>query len=686
MIKTLPYPQTHKDCIVEDYHGTQVADPYRWLEDDNSSQTKSWVGEQNHITRTYLDQIPFRGQLETRLREISDYQKMTIPVQVGQFYFFFRNEGLQNQGVLYRAHSLDEKGLREAEVFVDPNTFSEDGTAAISTISFSPDDKYMAYSVACSGSDWVRFYVIDTSSKEILGDCVQWVKFSEASWSFDSKGFFYSGYQEPKEGAELSAENRSQRVFYHTLGQDSSLDQVIYKDEINPLRYFTATQSEDGKYIFISCSEGTHGNEILYKRADCAEFKVLVEGFKNDYQIVDCKDDRLILTTNCNAPNYKVVSLDLSTGEQVNLVAEDKERAIEDVSSAGGDFFVRYLCGAQNKVVRYNAEGQLVNDIELQAQCRIDGFRSRKNQRKVCFSVTSYVKPSAIYSYDLDADKLEVIEEPKLSFRAEDYITEQVFFPSKDGEQVSMFIVRAKDALMNGENPLYLYGYGGFNISLTPNFKPLAIALLEQGGIYVEVNLRGGGEYGERWHKAGMLANKQRVFDDFIAAAEYLIAQGYTSKDRLAIAGGSNGGLLVGACLVQRPDLFAVALPAVGVLDMLRYHKFTIGWGWVVEYGNSDKASDFAYLYKYSPLHNIKSGESYPATLITTADHDDRVVPAHSFKFAATLQSAQRGDHPVLLRVDSRAGHGAGKSLEKVIKESADVLSFMMYNTKTKYR
>ncbi len=682
-IKTLPYPEARQDSVTDNYFGTVVADPYRWMEDDNAAETAEWVAAENAVTQDYLSQIPYREQIKERLTQLWNYPKEGVPAKHGDYYFFFKNDGLQNQSVLYRQTSLDAT----PEVFLDPNTLSEDGTVALATVSFSEDGRYMAYSVAASGSDWVEIKVMETATKQVLPDCIRWVKFSGASWAADSKGFYYSGYDEPAKGSELSGQNRFQKIYYHKLGDTQANDRLIYTDPEHPLRYFNAEESKDGKYIFVYGSEGTHGTEILFRKTaeTSVPFKTLFPGFENDYNIIYCKDDRAYVYTNNGAPNYRLAEVNLTDAQPVlkDVIAENESNLLQGAGVAGGYLMAVYLENAMNTVYQYNMDGTEVRKIDLPDIGTVSGFDAGQEATETFYSVTSFTSPATIYRYTFADGKSEVLRQPTLSFDPSLFTTEQVFFESKDGTQVPMFIVHRKDMKLNGKNPLYLYGYGGFNISLTPGFNPNHILFMEQGGVYVTVNLRGGGEYGEKWHRAGMLENKQNVFDDFIAAAEYLIEKGYTSKKRIAIAGGSNGGLLVGACEVQRPDLFAVCLPAVGVMDMLRYHKFTVGWGWAVEYGSSDNEEQFGYIYKYSPLHNIKAGTCYPATLITTADHDDRVVPAHSFKFAATMQAAQSCDRPILIRIDTNAGHGAGKPTSKRIEEAADTYSFLFWNTGT---
>ena len=679
-IKTKPYPETRKDTtVVDDYFGTKVKDPYRWLEDDRSEETAAWVKAENEVTQDYVSQIPYRNAVRERLTELYDYPKYGAPSKEGEYYFFFKNDGLQNQSVLYRQHGLDGT----PEVFLDPNTLSENGTVALVSVDFSKDHRYMAYAASTSGSDWVEIRVMDVESKALLPDVIRWVKFSGAEWSKD--GFYYSRYDEPVKGKEFSNANEYQKVYFHKLGTPQSEDRLVYKDSSHPLRYFTATVSEDDKYLFINASEGTSGNEILYRKtADNGPFKVLFPGFDNDYAIVDCENDRLLVYTNNGAENFRQAEADLSQSRPAlkDLIPE-KPELLQDVSLGGGYIFVSYLKDASSRVYQYAMDGTQVREIALPTIGTAYGFSGEKEDTTLFYTFTSFNYPPTIFRLDPEDGKSDVFRKTEVRFDPENFEVEQVFFTSKDGTRVPMFLVHKKGIEKNGKNPVHLYAYGGFNISRTPAFSPSIVMFMEQGGIYALANIRGGGEYGEKWHRAGMLDQKQNVFDDFIGAAEYLIAEGYTSSDKLAISGGSNGGLLVGACLTQRPDLYAVAFPMVGVLDMLRYHKFTIGWGWAVEYGSSDDPEQFAYLYEYSPLHNIRPGVCYPATMIMTADHDDRVVPAHSFKFAATLQEAQGCDKPVLIRIESEAGHGAGKPLSKALDETADMYSFLFWNTNT---
>ncbi len=681
-ITMLPYPDTQRGDVADNYHGTTVADPYRWLEDADSPQTAEWVKAQNEVTFDYLSQIPYRDAVRKRLTELWDYPKNGAPRKVGEdWYFSYRNDGLQNQSVLYRQRGLDG----EREVFLDPNTLSEDGTVALGSTTFSRDGKWLAYSVAAAGSDWVKIHLRDVETGEDAPDIIEWVKFSGAVWAPDSKGFYYSCYEAPKDGNIYSVQNQHQMVYYHALGTPQSEDVRIYRDDRHPLRYFHGEESYDGKYLFVSGSEGTSGTELLYRAADEEAFRVLFRGFEYDYYVAHAEGDTAWIYTNDGAPNYRLVRVNLANPAEglVDVVAEDPKTLLSNVSIVGGYIMAEYLVDATSKIVQCDMEGRVVREVALDALGTASGFGGEKEDTEVFYALSTYTAPPTIYRYELATGTSTLIERPKVDFDPADFVTEQVFFTSKDGTQVPMFIVHKKGIKMNGQNPTYLYGYGGFNISITPGFSAARIMFMEQGGIYVDVNLRGGGEYGETWHQAGMLENKQNVFDDFIGAAEWLIDNRYTSPSKLAIAGGSNGGLLVGAAMTQRPDLFAVALPAVGVMDMLRYHRFTVGWGWSVEYGNADNAEQFEYIYKYSPLHNLREGVCYPATLITTADHDDRVVPAHSFKFAAQLQYDQSCGRPTLIRIDTNAGHGAGKPTSKRIDEMADTYSFVFHNTDT---
>ena len=673
----LSYPETKKGDVVDDYFGTKVPDPYRWFEDINSEDVKSWVEAQNKVTFSYLEEIPFREQIRKRLTELYDYPKYSSPVRVGESYFFYKNEGLQNQSVIYVQKGLDG----EPEVFIDPNQLSPDGTIRISLIGFSKDDRYAAYSRSEAGSDWQEIRIMEIATKKELEDRIQWVKFSGAAWHKD--GFFYSGYDEPESGEKLKEQNKFQKIFYHKLGDPQEKDQLIYEDKEHPLRYVSAGVTEDSKYLILVVSEGTSGNELYYRELgeEKADFNPLITGFGHDSYVIDNLEKSFLVYTNIDAPNYRVVKIDpdaLEKEKWVDVIPE-KSEVLNNANTAGGYLFCRYLKDAHTQVFQHDLEGNLVREIELPALGTASGFGGKKEQKDLFYVFTSFTYPPTIYKYQIDEGTSQVFRKTEVPFNPEDYETQQIFYTSKDGTQVPMFLVHKKGIQKGGKNPVLLYGYGGFNISLTPSFSSTRILLLENGFIFAQANLRGGGEYGEKWHEAGMLLNKQNVFDDFISAAEFLIDEKYTAKDKLAIAGASNGGLLVGAAITQRPDLFAVALPAVGVMDMLRYHKFTVGWGWAVEYGSSDEEKHFENLYSYSPYHNLEQGVCYPATLVTTADHDDRVVPAHSFKFTAALQEKHGCENPVLIRIETRSGHGSS-STTKMIDELTDEYAFLFYN------
>ncbi|MFB0564347.1 MAG: prolyl oligopeptidase family protein [Candidatus Aminicenantaceae bacterium] len=672
----LTYPVTKKVDHVDDYFGTKVEDPYHWLEDDNAEEVKQWVEEQNKVTFAFLEKLLFREKLRERITEIYNYPRYSLPFRAGEYYFFYKNDGLQNQSVIYIQKGLDG----EPEVFIDPNQLSPDGTIRISLTGFSKDNRYVAYSRSEAGSDWQELRVMEIETKKELSDRIQWIKFSGASWYGD--GFYYSGYDEPEEGQELTARNKFQKIYFHKLGDPQENDTLIYEDKEHPLRYKGVSVTEDEEYLILSVSEGTSGNELYYNDLSVGdmEFQPLITGFEFDSHVVDNVGDKFLVYTNVNAPNYKVILMDPQNpgNENWKTVVPEKEEVLRSATTAGDQLFCMYLKDANTKVYQHDLTGKLVKEIELPALGTARGFYGKREDKILFYTFTSFTFPPAIYKYDVVSRKSEVFRKTEFKISAEDFVVKQVFYTSKDGTRVPMFIVHKKGLKLDGNNPAYLYGYGGFNISIVPSFNSINIVLLENGVVFAVANLRGGGEYGEEWHRAGMLSNKQNVFDDFIAAAEYLISEKFTSKDKLAIAGASNGGLLVGACMTQRPDLFKVALPAVGVMDMLRYHKFTVGWGWAVEYGSSDEEEHFKNLYSYSPLHNIREGVAYPATFVTTADHDDRVVPAHSFKFIATLQERHKGTNPVLIRIETRSGHGAS-STTKRIDVIADTFAFMFY-------
>ena len=680
-VEELTYPVTKKVDQVDDYFGTKVEDPYRWLEDDRAEDVKQWVEVQNKATFTYLEKIPYREKIRMRVTEIYNYPRYSFPSRAGEYYFFSKNDGLQNQSVIYI-----QKGLEgEPEVFIDPNRLSPDGTVRIGLVGLSRDDHYVAFSRSEAGSDWSELGVMEVAAKKELSDQIKWVKFSGASWHGD--GFYYSGYDEPEKGQELTARNKFQKIFYHSLGDPQEHDTLIYEDKEHPFRYKGVDITEDGKYMTLYLSEGTSGNELYYKDLSKKKmkFEPLVTGFEFDSSVIDNVGDKFVVFTNVDAPNYRVVLLDPKKPAEENWkdIIPEKTEVLSSANTAGGYLFCKYLKDATTRVYQHGLDGKLVRGIELPALGSAYGFFGKKEDKTLFYTFTSFTFLPMIYKYDVESGKSDVFRKTEVKFNPEDYEVKQVFYSSKDGTKVPMFIVHKKGLTQNGKNPTYLYAYGGFNSSLTPSFDPTLVVLLENGGVYAAANLRGGGEYGEAWHRAGMLLKKQNVFDDFIAAAEYLINEKYTSKEKLAIAGASNGGLLVGACMTQRPDLCKVAFPAVGVMDMLRYHKFTVGWGWVVEYGSSDEEQHFKNLYSYSPLHNIKDSAAYPATLVTTADHDDRVVPAHSFKFISTLQEKHRGKNPALIRIETRSGHGAS-STTKRIEEIADKWAFMFYNTGVK--
>jgi prolyl oligopeptidase len=679
----LTYPVIKTVEQVDDYFGTKVADPYRWLEDDNAPEVKEWVKEENKVTFAYLESIPFREKIRQRITEIYNYPKYTSPFRAGEYYFFFKNDGLQNQFVIYIQKGLDGK----PEVFIDPNKLSPDGTVRIGLVGFSKDNRYVACSRSEAGSDWQELRVMEIGTKKELSDRIQWVKFSGASWQ--GGGFYYSGYDKPEKGQELTARNKFQKIFYHKLGDPQEKDKLIYEDKDHPFRYKEVSITEDEKYIFLYLSEGTHGNELYYKDLSVRnmKFQPLIKGFEFDSYIIDNIEDKFLVFTNTDAPNYKVILMDPKKPDKENwqTVLPEKPEVLSGASSIGGQLFCSYLKDATTRIYQHDLEGKFIREIELPALGTAGGFYGKREDKISFYTFTSFTFPPTIYKYDIASGKSEVFHKTEVRFNPDDYETKQVFYLSQDQTRIPMFIVHKKGLKLNGKNPTYLYGYGGFNISLVPSFSSTNIVLLENGGIYAVANLRGGGEYGEKWHRTGMLLNKQNVFDDFIAAAEYLIKEKYTSKDKLAIAGASNGGLLVGACMTQRPDLFKAAFPAVGVMDMLRYHKFTVGWGWVVEYGSSDDEQNFKNLYSYSPLQNLKEGVAYPATLVTTADHDDRVVPAHSFKFIAALQEKHKGSNPVLIRIETRSGHGSS-STTKMIEEITDKWAFMFYNLGVKIK
>lgn len=678
------YPATKKVEQVDDYFGTKVEDPYRWLEDDNAADTKAWVSEENKVTFGYLEQIPYREQLKKRLTELYNYERYSIPFKVGDYYIYSKNNGLQNQSVYYKQKGL----MAEPEVFLDPNMMSKEGTTSVSFGGTSKDNKYIGYMVSKAGSDWQEIFVRDVETGKDLEDKIEWVKFSGTAWK--DGGFYYSRYDAPAAGQELSKTNEFQKVYYHKIGSSQNEDVLVYQDKDHPLRYFGAGTTEDERFLIIDVSEGTDGNEIMVKDLDAKEdkFTYIIKGFTNHNAIVDNIGGSLLMLTDVDAPNYKLVLVDPKKPGKENwkTIIGEKGELLQSVSVAGKYLFATYLKDVTSRVYQYNMDGTLVREIKLPTVGTASGFYAEKDQTETFFGFTSINYPYTIFKLDLSPGARPVVyKKPDVKFNPDDFEVKQVFYTSKDGTKVPMFIAHKKGIVLDGQNTTLLYGYGGFNVNIQPAFSAANIVLMENGGIYAMANLRGGGEYGENWHKKGMLLSKQNVFDDFISAAEYLIKEKYTSSQKLGIEGRSNGGLLVGACMTQRPELFKVAFPGVGVMDMLRFQKFTVGWGWVDEYGSSEaNKKEFDNLYSFSPLHNLQAGINYPATMVTTADHDDRVVPAHSFKFAARLQECHKGDNPVLIRIETNAGHGAGKSLTKVIDERGDILSFLFYNTGAK--
>jgi len=673
----LKYPETKKCDTTDNYFGTAVADPYRWLEDDFSDETANWVKTQNEVTNNYLAKISYRDKMKNRLQEIMNYPKESAPSKKGKRYFFYRNDGLQNQSVLYYKNSLEG----EAVELLDPNKLSDDGTVALSNLGISDDGNYLGYAISRNGSDWEEIFVKNIETGETLNDHLMWVKFTSIAWKDD--GFFYSRFPEPKN--ELSGVNENGQLYYHKVGTEQKEDQLAYEDKDNPNISFTADVINK-RYLIIYGSESTSGNCLFYKDLNKAnsEFVKLVDNFDSDYAVIDEIDGNFIVMTNYFAPEYKVIKIFLDNptpAKWLDLIPKSDAGVLTGVSHIGKKLIANYTKDAHSVIRIFDEEGHFISNLDNDMIGTIGGFSGDTEDTETFYTVTSYTTPAAIYKYDITNNKSELYKNSEIKFNADEYVTEQKFYTSKDGTKVPIFLTHKKDIALDGNNPTLLYGYGGFNISLTPSFSATRIAWLEQGGVYAVANIRGGGEYGKTWHEAGTKMQKQNVFDDFIAAAEFLISEKYTCKEKLAIQGGSNGGLLVGAVVNQRPDLFAVAIPQVGVMDMLRYHKFTIGRYWAVDYGTSEDSKEmFEYLYKYSPLHSVKNGVEYPAILVTTADHDDRVVPAHSFKYAATLQNSEIGNKPHLIRIESNAGHGSGKPLDKAINEVVDIYSFIFYN------
>jgi len=679
------YPVTNKITHSDFYHGVEISDPYRWLEDDMSDETVKWVKAQNKVTSKFLAKIGFRKKLERRIKKLNDYEKVGAPFKEGDYEYFYKNTGLQNHSVVYRTRIGSSQ---KPEVFIDPNTFSKDGTVALRGLSFTKDGSLLAYMITEGGSDWRKIIIMNTDTKEIIGDTLKNVKFSGLSWK-NNDGFFYSSYDNPSEEnkSELSAKTQYHKLYYHKLNTSQSKDRLVYGGDREPNRYVSGGVTQDQRYLIIYAGQNTSGSQLYIKDLEVANSKpVKIQG---DYfaraSVLYNKKRTFYLYTNIDAPNGRIVSVNLSKPSAWKDVVSETENVMF-ASAGGGDLFVRYLVDAKSQIMQYGLNGKLIREISLPAIGSAYGFNAKEDDKNLYYSFSSYTYPSTIFNYNIETGESELYRQPEIDFTPSDYNTEQVFYKSKDGTIVPMFITFKKGVERNGANPTILYGYGGFNISQTPGFNPTNIAWLENGGIYAVANIRGGGEYGKKWHKAGTQMNKQNVFDDFIAAAEYLISEKYTSNDYLAIRGGSNGGLLVGAVMIQRPELFKVAIPAVGVLDMLRYHEFTAGAGWSDDYGTADDSpAMFEYLLKYSPVHALKPDTEYPATLVTTADHDDRVVPAHSFKFAARLQEFHNGESPVLIRIQTRGGHGS-VSMDQRMELYADVFSFIWYNMGVKPR
>ena len=672
------YPQTRKIDHVDDYHGVKVADPYRWLEDDNSPETARWVEEQNKVTFAYLNKIPYRARLKERLEQIYNYPKINAPFRRAAYYFFSKNDGLQNQSVLYVQKGLDGK----PEVLIDPNKWSADGTVRLGVFAPSKDAQYAVVGVSRSGSDWQEYQVMEIATKKMLPDRLSWVKVSGAAWA--SNGFFYSRYPEPEKGRELSTRNENHQVYFHRIGTSQSEDELVYEDRANPQRFHQVGTTDDERFAILTISDrgkGKMGNSLFYRDLVKGEkkFTPIVAEIGNDsFGVLDNVGDKFLLRTNKDAANGKIVLFDPKTQSWQEVLPE-KPEPLQGSNVAGGKLFVTYLKDVTTRAYVYSLEGKLENEVTLPGPGAAGGFGGNPDDKFVFYSFTSMNYPPTIFRYDIASKKSTLHHATEIpGYKADEYETKQVFYNSKDGTRVPMFLVYKKGLKLDGKNPTLLYGYGGFNSTTSPTFSALRIALLENGFVYASANMRGGGEYGEKWHEAGTKLKKQNVFDDFIAAAEWLIANKYTSSEKLAINGGSNGGLLVGAVLNQRPDLVKAAVPQVGVMDMLRFHKFTIGWNWIADYGSSDNPEEFKALYAYSPLHNIRETK-YPATLITTADHDDRVVPAHSFKYAATLQEKQRGDAPVLIRIEAKSGHGASNTT-KQLETTADIYAFLFYH------
>jgi prolyl oligopeptidase len=672
------YPDTPRGEVVDDYHGTKVADPYRWLEDADSADTAAWVAAQNKVTFGYLESIPERAALEQRLTTLWNYEKYNVPKAIGGRYFYTRNDGLQNQSVLYWAASLDA----EPTVLLDPNAMSEDGTVALSRYSISNDGSLIAYGLQSAGSDWQEWHVKRVDTGEDLTDHLKWVKFSSAEWAHDGTGFYYARYPEPK-GEELKSANYYQKLYYHRLGTPQSDDVVVFERPDEKKWGFSPTVTQDGRYLIVSVWKGTGEDSLIFAKdlsAEGSQFVPLITEWKAEFDFIDSIDSTLLFKSDMDAPLGKVIAIDFADPAEANwkTVIAESEDTLSGVTTVGTTIFANYMHDAKSVARIFGIDGAKLGEVELPGIGSARGFGGHRGDTETFYSFSSFTSPTTIYRYDLTTSTSSVFRAPTVDFDADQYVIEQVFYASKDGTKVPMFVTHKKGMKLDGTNPTFLYGYGGFNASMTPYFSVANAVWLELGGVVAIPALRGGGEYGEQWHQQGIKLDKQNVFDDFIAAAEWLISNKYTQSSKLAIAGGSNGGLLVGAAMTQRPELFGAALPAVGVMDMLRFHKFTIGWAWVDDYGSSDDPDEFAALYAYSPYHNLKSGVRYPSTMVTTADHDDRVVPGHSFKFAAALQAAHAGDNPVVIRIQTKAGHGAGKPTSMRIAEKADQWAFLV--------
>jgi len=675
----MTYPNTRKSEQVDDYHGTKVADPYRWLEDDNSAETAAWVKAENDFTNAYFAKIPYRAQVKQRLEQLFNYPKFTPPDRRGDSYVFSKNDGLQNQNVIYLQKTPDDS----PELLLDPNKFSQDGTSRLGVFAVSRDGHYCGYGISTGGSDWQEARVMEVNGRKLLDDDLKWLKVTDMAWA--GNGFFYSRYPAPEGGHELSSKNENHTVYYHRVGTPQSQDELVFEDKAHPQRFHIVGTTDDERFAILYVSDrgtGKRGNAVFYRdltKTDKSFKPVIAEVTDDTYNVIDDVTGRLLVQTNLNAPNYRIAAFNPADSSWSEVISE-KPEVIESAKVAGGRLFVTYLKDVTSHLYVYSLDGKLENEVKLPGAGSVSELQGNEKDNFIFFAFTSPNYPSTIFRYDIPSKEAKVYRAPQIpGFHPDDYETKQVFYTSKDGTRVPMFLTYKKGLKLDGTNPTLLYGYGGFNISTLPVFRPFGTALLEQGFVYASANLRGGGEYGEKWHLAGAKLQKQNVFDDFIAAAEWLIANKYTSPAHLAINGGSNGGLLVGAVMNQRPELFHAAVPMVGVMDMLRFQKFTIGWNWIADYGSSDNADEFKALYAYSPLHNIRPGGKYPATLITTADHDDRVVPAHSFKYAATLQTLASKDNPVLIRIETKSGHGA-VSTTKAIELTADIYSFLFYN------